>query len=136
LKEIIFSHALRAQVKKILPKVYRYPNLWRGYRLGLGSTGCQSATGQIRGGEPVLFGGLAEKRLKGSEPKCFVKRLRGIGKLPLPRRGGFPIRPFGRRTSRLRQGYGGRGDRRSLRRRFAPSLISRQSPPTTDEAEE
>jgi hypothetical protein len=51
----------------------------------VGSTGCQFATGRIRRGDPVLFGSLAEKLLKGSEPKCPCKAIGGVGKLPLPR---------------------------------------------------
>ena len=84
-----FSHALEAKVKKIIRKVTAARTHTRADGLHLGSTGCQSATGRIRRGEPVLFGSLAEKLLEGSEPNCPCKAVGGVGKLPLPRKGGF-----------------------------------------------
>jgi hypothetical protein len=69
-----FSHALEAKVKKIIRKVTAAELRRRRDPLRLGSTGCQSATGRIRRGEPVFFGSLAEKLLGGSEPKFLVKR--------------------------------------------------------------
>src|SRR5438876_11895855 len=54
-----------------------------------GSTGCQSATGGIRDGEPVFFGSPGEKLLESSEPKCPCKAVGDVVELPLPRRSGF-----------------------------------------------
>ena len=68
-----FSHALEGKVKKIIRKVTAARTHTRVDRLHLGSTGWQSATGQIRRGERVLFGSLAEKLLEGYEPKCPCK---------------------------------------------------------------
>ena len=68
-----FSYALGAKVKKIIRKVTAARTQAKVGSAPSGSTRWQSATGQIRRGERVLFGSLAEKFFEHSEPQCPCK---------------------------------------------------------------
>ena len=139
LREVIFSHGLRAKVKKILPKVLPLPELRRGQdRLRWGAQAASNSPqdGFGRGEACPFRQALREKLLKGSKPKCPCKAIGLVlASCRLPGRG-FQSAFLVGGLAALRQGYGGPGDRRSLRRRFAPSLTFRQSLTATGAAAE
>jgi hypothetical protein len=60
LREIIFSHALRAKVKKILPKVYRCLNSGDGIGFVWRPEAASSPQDEFAVTNPILFGRLTK----------------------------------------------------------------------------
>src|SRR6266478_5519132 len=84
-----FSHALEAKVKKIIRKVTAARTQARVERLHLGSTGCQVRHRTDSPWRTCPFRQPCRKATRRLRAEVPCKGVSGVGKLPLPRRGGF-----------------------------------------------